>query len=183
MLNSKAFTLVELLVVVVIIGFLAATTLPTYQLNSAKARVSTVTSILGDLMQQVMITYSATGQVPSSLLGISGDGSNGGYGVFVVSNLTTHLHYDNGSTWSNKGALIQLDISNNIGKAIPGYVQSSSGSNGTFNAVSMAFYEDDTGTLRVYCGRWDSSSNVFLPLEYLPSGCNTDNFIHSVSGL
>ncbi len=38
----------------------------------------------------------------------------------------------------------------------------------------MAFY-DNNGSIMLYCGRWDSTDSIYVPVEYLPSGCDTDN--------
>lgn len=177
---NLAFSLIELMVVGAIVGILAAITLPTYEKNSSKAKVSTSISVLEGLTRQVMMSYSTHGKIPETLEGASGD-SGGSYVSYVVPNVTTHLHYDNGSTWTNVGALVEISLPNNIGKGIPNYVVSTDGSNGSYNTIAMAFYEDH-GTLKVYCGIWDSTSTRYIPSDVLPAGCNTSNFRSIVTG-
>lgn len=179
--HMKGFTLVELLIIVAIIALLAAMTLPTYQLNSTKARIATVIPTLDLLMHDLLVKYNALGKPPTSLEGVSGTGG-GGYGAYVVPNTTTNLHYDDGSTWRNTGALIGVTIPPIVGQAIPGFVESTNGSDGAFNSIVMAFYELN-GTVILYCGRWDSSSNLYVPPDFLPPGCDNDNFKTIVSGL
>lgn len=175
-----AFSLVEMLVVVTIVAILAAAMLTTYQIYTTKSKVSKTISILQDLTQQVMISYNSKGTMPTSLQGVSG-GGGGGYGAYIIPDTTTFLHYDNGSTWTNKGGLIQLNLDENIGKAILGFTPTTNGSDGDYNAISMAFY-DNNGTLTVYCGQWDSTSSLYVPLDYLPAGCNSSGFNTTVTG-
>jgi prepilin-type N-terminal cleavage/methylation domain-containing protein len=175
-----AFTLLELMIVIAITAIIAAIVLPTYNVNSAKAKIGEIIPILDALTHKTMLQYSQRGSIPSSLEDISGSGEDGGYGTYVIPNLTTHLHYNSGSSWNNVGALIELSIPENIGKSIPGYVESTNGINGSYNSIAMAFYEDD-GIMKVSCGRWDGS-NRYIPLEYLPSACKNDNMRPNVTG-
>ena len=49
--NKQAFTLIEILVVVLIIGILAAVALPQYQIAVAKSRYSTVKNLTKSILQ------------------------------------------------------------------------------------------------------------------------------------
>ena len=178
---QRGFTLIELLVIVAVMGTLAAMTIPTYRMNTTKARMSTVVPLLDGLMHNVLAAYATTGSVPVTLDGVSGAGS-GGYGSFVTPNATTNLFYSDGDGWVHKGALIAVNVPPNIGVGIPGYIESTNGSDGAYNAIGMAFYESN-GTAILYCGRWDSSSTLYVPPDYMPPGCNSDNFSSSVTGI
>ena len=52
-MKNKAFTLVELIIVVTILGILAAIVLPTFQGNVAQARESTAKSDLMTIRNQI----------------------------------------------------------------------------------------------------------------------------------
>ena len=64
---KKAFTLVELLVVLVIIGVLAAIAYPQYQQMVWKARVSKLLPLGGYLVQQIQLFHQETGTYPTDM--------------------------------------------------------------------------------------------------------------------
>lgn len=163
--------------IVLIIAILAAFALPTYQLNSTQVKIADTISILHDLTTKLLISFGGDGKLPASLYDVNA----GGYGEFIVPNKTAFMHYDNGVGWQNPGGMVQLTLSPEIGKAIPGYVASTNGNDGVHNSIVMAFVEIDKG-IQIYCGRWDSSNEIYIQLDYLPAGCNTDNIIDLVGG-
>lgn len=178
--KNSAFTLMELLIVVTITAILAMAILPTYQVNTTKAKLSNVVPVLDVVMHDLLTEFSSDGSAPSTLEGVSGTGAGGGYGPYVVPNLTNYLHYVNGQGWGEDGAMIALSIPSEVGRGIPGFVESTNGSDGAYNSIAMAFYDND-GTIMLYCGRWDSTNTLYVPTEYLPSGCDTDNIQDLVS--
>ncbi len=178
---SPAFSIVELMTIVTIISILAALTLPTYLINTTQAKLTNVVSVLNGLSNIVIVAYNANTRMPNALYGVDGTGA-GGYGPYVVNNVTNFLHYVNGSTWNRRdAALIQVTITPAMGGSVPGYVESTNGSDGAYNTIAMAFYEYNF-TMVVYCGRWDSSNTIYVPPDYLPPGCSNDNFMTDVIG-
>lgn len=171
--HNHGYTLVEVLVVVAIIAILAAFTVPTYQKNTTKSKMANVVPVLDVLMHDVLKNYATQGTVPTSLNGISGTGL-GSYGSYVVPNVTTNMHYISGDEWDKDGAMITVTVPYVMGKGIPGFVESTNGNDGLYNSITMAFYEDN-GAIILLCGRWDSTNDLYVPTEYLPSGCDNDN--------
>lgn len=172
--RNSAFTLIEFIILVAITCLLVVVTLPTYQKNTTQARLATVIDAMELLNHQLLHSFYSNGVSPQSLAGVSGAG-NGGYAIYEVDDVIKTLHYVNGSRWIHKGAMIQVSIPFSIGKGIPGFIESTNGSDGAYNSIAMAFY-DNGGTIMTLCGRWDSTSTLYIPIEFLPNGCNNDNF-------
>ena len=65
-LNQKGFTLIELMIVIAIVGILAAVALPAYQDYTVRARMSEPLALLGEAKINVTEYYVANGTLPSS---------------------------------------------------------------------------------------------------------------------
>ncbi|MBR1373049.1 prepilin-type N-terminal cleavage/methylation domain-containing protein [bacterium] len=65
--NSQAFSLIELLVVVLIIGILAAVATPQYQVAVAKSRVSTILAIAKAVAEAQEVYYLSNGEYAHSI--------------------------------------------------------------------------------------------------------------------
>ena len=85
--KQKGFTLIELMIVVAIIGVLAAVAIPAYQDYTAKAQVSEAFSLAGAAKTAVALVYAETGTFPTSnnLAGLgAATGINGKYVTSVT---------------------------------------------------------------------------------------------------
>ena len=65
---QKGFTLIELMIVIAIIGILAAIAIPAYQDYTIRAKVSEGISLASAAKLAVAETYDATGSIPTSNL-------------------------------------------------------------------------------------------------------------------
>ena len=63
--NQKGFTLIELMIVIAIVGILAAVALPAYQDYTIRARMSEPLALLGEAKNSVTEYFIATGTLPA----------------------------------------------------------------------------------------------------------------------
>ena len=80
MKKNSGFSLVELMIVIVIIGVLAAVAVPIYSNNVMKAKMSEADASLGSIRTQLRLYYGENGEYPTLTAGsyvIDGNGTSG----------------------------------------------------------------------------------------------------------
>ena len=81
-MNNKAFTLIEILVAVLIIGILAAIVVPKYQIAVGRAKFSTVKNLVKSIAEAEEAYYLANGKYAKSLYSLD---------IGVPNNVTCHI--------------------------------------------------------------------------------------------
>lgn len=148
MISIKGFTLIELMIVVAIIGILAAITIPAYQNFVARAQVTEALAMAGYFKNELIAKYGELGICPTNVvdLGVPASGLIDTKYVNRISLSTTYT----GAICAFEFTLNSVNTNQNIaGKKI---------------TIAMMAYRNNGAT------RWEcASSNI--QQTYLPSSC------------
>ena len=159
---QKGFTLIELMIVVAIIGILAAIAIPAYQDYTIRAQVTEGLNLMSDMKAGVAEWYAQEGAWPSSLLqiGISGNASSKA-GKYVKS-----IDLDTGTLITTFGVQANSNI---LDKTLA--LQPKTSANGDVIWVCGKRAAPSTAGFPSSGDSVSASQNTSLVAKYLPANC------------
>lgn len=153
----RGFTLIELMIVVAIIGVLAAVALPAYQDYTVKARVSEVVLAASTCRTAITEAIQTSTTLPSA----------NGWGCEATGSAPSKFV----STIQTSAAGIITVTSQNLGSSITGAIQLAPCTNAAATTFATCTAPSAGGTVAVWlCG---PTSTGGLASKYLPGSCKT----------
>jgi type IV pilus assembly protein PilA len=143
--NQKGFTLIELMIVIAIVGILAAVALPAYQDYTIRAKVSEGLATIGEAKTSVSEYFIATGKIPANE-------NASGIRVNVNTKVVASMKY------IGSAGLIRLIVQDDVG----GDISSSA------NSFELSLASTQGGTPQWVCK--PAAVNP-IPAKYLPANC------------
>lgn len=145
--TQQGFTLIELMIVVAIIGILAAIAVPAYQDYMARSKISEAMGLL-DAAKTSVAEWCATNNCSTAWPADS-----------ATAGITTNpsANYVSSMAWNNTNHRVEATLNNNINSALDGKKIWLTATAGTDNALTWS------------CGTDAGSSNY----KYLPSNCRS----------
>jgi len=145
---QKGFTLIELMIVIAIIGILAAIAIPAYQNYTIRAQVSEGLSLMDGAKTAVVEFYNNKGTWPTA---------NASAGLATNTSITGNY-------------VSQVDVGTN------GFIIATYGGKANTaifgKTLALSAITSGGGSIKFICGFAGTGTNTSIDKKYLPSSCN-----------
>jgi type IV pilus assembly protein PilA len=148
MKQQKGFTLIELMIVIAIIGILAAIAIPAYQDYTIRSKVSEGLALVGAAKLAVAETYDSTGSMPNG---------NASFGLPAAGSIAGNYVSSISVSSANDGVITIL-------------YKSTVGGNPTAGSKDIVM-TPDTSSIGAMGWSCDGSTSQVMPNKYLPATC------------
>ena len=155
--KKRAFSLIELMVVIVIVGFLAAVAIPAYFDYSVKAQVASALPALEKVAKQVIEDYTIKGDLNATCA----KGTPTSQGTFSDGPIDEIFCYEPND--KTDVVMIWAILDSSLGIPVA-----------TNRLYYIVYPNPTTGLIEQACGAHNSQNGLNLPEKYIPGGCYKD---------
>ena len=169
-MKNQAFTLIEVLVVVLIIGILAAIAVPQYQVAVGKSRLATIKDLTNSIAQAQELFYLSNGRYSESLENLDMSFPAGGTFNANKNVITYSWGYCSIEDRSNSGCLINFSNTwiyyvvyhKYVTSQYKIYIEGKTFCQTSKNTIGMKICKSDTGATSTAPG-WPSENDTAYP--------------------